>query len=791
MDGIKKIMKFLLVTALFCAIVLSVGCAQSPEKLLATANKYHDNKKYEEASILYQKILVKDKTNAEAYYREGLNLLDQGKIREAVGYLRRAVDLQPANTDAETKLAEIYLTAYAQDPKRNKTLMPDIRDLDSKILQRDPNSYNGLRLEALIALSERDSDKALQIFDKANKVKPYSRDLVGWYAETLMQAGKDDQGIALLKDMLAHDKTWDQGYDFLFVRYARAGQKDKAEQVLRDRVVNHPTSAIGYENLANFLLGNNQYDQAQDEIKKVLADKKSFPNGQMMIGDFYVRAKKPELALAAYQQGEKDDPADDLKYKERIVALQAYSNHPDQALQLAKELVDKNPKDGSAAEMYAQILMQTGARGNMTKTLEDVKKLVQGNPGDAVLHLDLCRVYMAMNDREKAMPEVQEALTLEQKNPRPRPAVVVPAESMLARLYEDRGDHGKALEEAGLVLAVQPGNGDAILVKDRALVATNQADKAQPELEGLIKRYPNLIEAHLILADLYEAQRQYDKATAEFETVSKIAPQDARGFLGLQTIKLATGKSAEAIKNMQDLVDKNPANITTRYQLANFQAAASGLQKGNMAAAKQLLESAEENYKQILKTSANSVDVWLHLGAVQQQLGQTDAALASFEQAAAADPKSRDAFLNQAMLLERVNRKKEATDAYNKVLNLDPDNALVLNNLAYMSADLGTNLDQAQPYAERAKKKAPNTADVADTLGYVYLQKNLNVQALQIFRQNVQEHPEVSSFHLHLAMALLKQGDKQGAKAEASKALQSAAAPDLQNKIKTFVNQIG
>jgi tetratricopeptide (TPR) repeat protein len=322
------------------------------------------------------------------------------------------------------------------------------------------------------------------------------------------------------------------------------------------------------------------------------------------------------------------------------------------------------------------------------------------------------------------------------------------------------------------------------------LIATNQADKAQPELEGLIKRFPNLIEAHLILADLYLAQRQYDKATAEFESVSKIAPQDPRGFFGLQTVKLATGKSADAIKNMQDLVDKNPANLSTRYQLANFQAAASGLQKGNAAAAKQLLESAEENYKQILKTSANSVEVWLHLGAVQQQLGQTDAALASFEQAGAADPKSRDAFLNQAMLLERLNRKKEAADAYNKVLNLDPDNALVLNNLAYMSADLGTNLDQAQTYAERAKKKAPNNADVADTLGYVYLQKNLNVQALQIFRQNVQDHPEVSSFHFHLAMALLKQGDKQGAKAEASKALQTASAAE-QNKIKTFVNQIG
>jgi hypothetical protein len=39
-------------------------------------------------------------------------------------------------------------------------------------------------------------------------------------------------------------------------------------------------------------------------------------------------------------------------------------------------------------------------------------------------------------------------------------------------------------------------------------------------------------------------------------------------------------------------------------------------------------------------------------------------------------------------------------------------------------------------------------------------------------------------------MALLKQGDKQGARDEASKALQNAP-PEQQNKIRSFVNQIG
>ena len=187
---------------------------------------------------------------------------------------------------------------------------------------------------------------------------------------------------------------------------------------------------------------------------------------------------------------------------------------------------------------------------------------------------------------------------------------------------------------------------------------------------------------------------------------------------------------------------------------------------------------------------ANSPDVWLRLGVLQRELGQYDAALGSFEQASNADPRSADAVLNQAFLLEALGKKKEAAQAYNKVLGIDPENYQALNNLAFLNAETGTNLDQAMTFAEHAKKRAPNSPDISDTLGYVYYQKNLNSEALQIFRQVVEENPQNPTYHFHLAMALLKQGDRQGAKDEAQRALKNAT-PDLQSKIHTFVNQIG
>jgi tetratricopeptide (TPR) repeat protein len=386
-------------------------------------------------------------------------------------------------------------------------------------------------------------------------------------------------------------------------------------------------------------------------------------------------------------------------------------------------------------------------------------------------------------------------MQLEAKSGSPRIGIMVPARTVAARIYVDRGQFSKAMEEADAVLGAQPGNPDAILIRDRALIGTNEADKALPELENLVAHFPHMSDARLQLASLYMAQKQFDKAQVQFQAVAQPAPPekpDIRGFIGLQTVKLATGKGQEALQVMQDLVDKNPTVLPYRYQLANFQAAEAAQEySSNPGNYKNLLQKAADNYQQILKTTANSAEVWLRLGVMQRQLGLYDRALASFEEAGNSDPKSVEAFLNQAMICDVLKKKKEAYDDYTKVLSIDPDNALALNNLAFMTADSGGNLDQAMTYAEKAKKKAPDNADVADTLGYVYYCKNVNGEALRIFRQLAQDHPQNSTFHFHLAMALAKQGDKQSAKDEASKALQLAPSPDQKDKISSFVNKIG
>lgn len=775
-------MKYVFASASLCAVLLFSSCSQSPEKLLATANRYHDSKKYKEASILYQKTIAKDKTNAEAYYREGLNLLDQHQPFQAMGFLRRAVDLKPSNTDAAVKLSEIYLAIYASDTRKYKNMLNDVRDLSKKIAASAPNSYQSYRMQGLLALADRNTTEALDDFTKANGLKPNQPDLVGWYAQTLMAANRRDQAMDLVKQTLAQNKAWGAGYDFLFMQYSRGGDRQKAEEILRERVKNDPDTAAGYINLSNFLLGTNRFSEADTLMQTLLKNKKDFPTAHQLVGDFYIRAKKYDQALEQYKVGLDEDPKQAVPYQERIIAVKELTGKRDAALQLAKDLAEKNPKDIKANQIYASLLLQRGTKADLSSSVVELKKLVQKNPTNALLHLDLARGYYGLGQVDNALGESREALRQDSK--------LLAASLLSAKINADRGEWGTALDQTQDVLSAQPGNVEARLIHAQALLGSGQADKARAELEAVVASAPKLNDAHLQLATLYIQQKEVEKAKAQFEKVWASTPPDYRGFVGLQGIKMSQGKVDEAISAMRDLVQKDPKNEGLRSELATFEAnGAARTQKSDPAGSKQLAQSAVDNLQELLKTSPKDEGTWIRLGTLQRMEQQNDAALASFQKATELNPRNAVAYLNYGLLLEAVGKKKEASDAYNRVLGIDPRNTLALNNLAFLNAESRTNLDRAMTLATQAQRQVPNSPDVSDTLGYVYYQKDLNAEALRIFQRVVQDAPQNPTFRFHLAMALLKQGDKQGARSEAEKAIKDAS-PQQQTKIRSWVEQI-
>jgi predicted Zn-dependent protease len=112
-----------------------------------------------------------------------------------------------------------------------------------------------------------------------------------------------------------------------------------------------------------------------------------------------------------------------------------------------------------------------------------------------------------------------------------------------------------------------------------------------------------------------------------------------------------------------------------------------------------------------------------------------------------------------------------------------------MNNLAYTLLDTGGS-DEAQSLVEKALQKSPSNPNFADTLGMVYLKKNLEDSAVQVFSGLTQRFPDNPVFRYHHALSLTQKGQRAKAKAELEVALSKSPPDELRKSIQSSLAKI-
>ncbi|MGZ5171899.1 MAG: tetratricopeptide repeat protein, partial [Burkholderiales bacterium] len=118
-------------------------------------------------------------------------------------------------------------------------------------------------------------------------------------------------------------------------------------------------------------------------------------------------------------------------------------------------------------------------------------------------------------------------------------------------------------------------------------------------------------------------------------------------------------------------------------------------------------------------------------------------------------------------LAEVATAKKDyatAAQHYRKLLDAQPNNAAMMNNLAWTEGQLKD--PKAIEHAENANKLAPNQPAIMDTLGMLLLAKGDTSRALDFLQKATASAPQAPAIRLNLAKALIKAGQKDAAKKE-------------------------
>jgi len=168
----------------------------------------------------------------------------------------------------------------------------------------------------------------------------------------------------------------------------------------------------------------------------------------------------------------------------------------------------------------------------------------------------------------------------------------------------------------------------------------------------------------------------------------------------------------------------------------------------------------------------NSVAAQVSLAKLDVAEGKLDLARKSLKALQAAGVRDPEVPLNLGFLEASSGAYPAAIEQFRAALEMDPDNVIALNNLAYLLASFTKQADQALAYAEKVKELSPDNPSVEDTIGWALYQKGAYDAALAHFEGAARASSD-PVIRYHLGMTYVKLGDRRGT-AMLSSALKSA-----------------
>jgi Tfp pilus assembly protein PilF len=196
-------------------------------------------------------------------------------------------------------------------------------------------------------------------------------------------------------------------------------------------------------------------------------------------------------------------------------------------------------------------------------------------------------------------------------------------------------------------------------------------------------------------------------------------------------------------------VDKQPKSVSAKLTLAR-QLADTGHAEEGIAMAKSLLQSDPKN-----------MEVYFQLAQIYTDLKKWKEASDTLDLAEKQSSKKDDqtmVLFDRAMMADRAKRYEEAESDFRKVLAIDPDNALTLNNFGFMLADRGVKLDEALTMIRKAVQLEPTNYAYLDSLGWTYFRLGQYSQAEDNLQRAISRGANDPTVHDHLGDVYEKTG---------------------------------
>ena len=717
------------------------------------------------ALFLLDDVLAKDAGNARAGMLKG-DLLWHGKLQRdaALAAYRAVLSGNPRSVaariaiigllfeqgkpaEAHTELAELKKTA----PQHPDTLFLEARsafldkdykttrEITDRLLKALPSNVPALELAGAAEYRLRADGQAESLLGRALKQAPgrlLPRQLL---AQIYLRGGQPTRAVEVLQPVIDSPKADGISLSLAGEAYLQAGDARRSDEAYQRAAKASPQDSRVMTSVAIGQLARGETGPAVLALENIVGEDKS-PRADLALISGLLQQKDLNGALKAIESMRRkmpDEPLPDL-LKGRILVLKKDSSGAAAAFQAS---LAKNATYFPAVAGLAALDL---AANKPEQARQRFEALIKADPRNYRAHLALAEIASRANATPQEITAiVSSAVKAAPDQPAPRLLLV---EHLLRY-----GDPKAALVAAQDGAAALPDNLEMMDALGRAQLAAGDGQQALSTFKQLAGLQPHRALTQLRLADAYAAIKDRDGIKASLKRAIEIDPNLAPAYRGLARLAVENQQPDEAVAVARELQKQAPQQAEGYAIEGNVEAG-----RRNWPAAITALRAATQRSKR------TEYGIALHtalLGAGQRAEADQLAAQMQRDQ-------PRDAALRYYLGDLALSRKDYAAAEanYRAVLDMQPGNALALNNVAWLMVRAGK--PGAVELADRANALLPDRAPLLDTLASALAAENQLPRAIETQKKALAQSPQDASLRLNLARIYIKAGDKAQAKTE-------------------------
>ncbi len=487
-------------------------------------------------------------------------------------------------------------------------------------------------------------------------------------------------------------------------------------------------------------------DEEFDALKMCLKIDSLNPAVNNEISFFYVRVGMYQKAEKSLQTAVKQAPQNwwyRIQYVKFLIASQNYEkaileaektkktfNQKEEIYQILASLYAKTERYKKAIKVLNQLEVYTGVSEKLSmekaqyyfqlkkekKAIKEVEKLIEKFPNNPIYPTFLGRIYIDLGQKEKGLETYQNIL---KKNPN-NPYVY----SALFDFYisDNQDEKAKDLILIALENRKLPVQTKMELLSKYPVKDITNLEKAEQVLKKLIEQYPLEKLPHLYYAELLESEERNDEALSELKTVLHIDTQNE--MVWKKAVQLIVQK-----ENLEELLDFTALAMKEMPKVPEFYFyhSVALFEKGE-------LREALEIDKRALKNMGDDAPNYVKSGFYGQI----------------------------ADIYYQLNEQEKAYENYEKALQENPLNTLVMNNYAYYLSLNKKDLTKAEMLSAKTVELEPTNSTFLDTYAWILYEKKSYVLAkfyIEKAIENVKQKEEAMVLYDHAGDINLAMGD--------------------------------